>query len=122
MSELDIGERDVLRFLRPDTLLGALAYLVLFVLLAMLASRALRTAVHASMIRSGHIDFAGVHDAAGPGRIPPAARLPPFHDGHQYFSRGQRWTWMNFELTRTAFRTGWRIISRRWKATPFDPR
>jgi small conductance mechanosensitive channel len=56
MSELDIGERDVLRFLRPDTLLGALAYLVLFVLLAMLASRALRTAVHASMTRSGYID------------------------------------------------------------------
>jgi hypothetical protein len=40
MSELDIGERDVLCFLQPDTLLGALAYLVLFVLLAMLASRA----------------------------------------------------------------------------------
>ena len=56
MSELDIGERDVLRFLRPDTLLGALVYLVLFVLLAMLASRALRTAVHASMTRSGYID------------------------------------------------------------------
>ncbi len=56
MGELDIGERDLLRYLRPDTLLGALAYLVLFVLVAMLASRALRTAVHASMTRSGHID------------------------------------------------------------------
>jgi small conductance mechanosensitive channel len=56
MGDLDIGERDLLRFLKPDTLLGALAYLVLFVLLAMLASRALRTAVHASMTRSGHID------------------------------------------------------------------
>ncbi len=56
MSDLDIGERDLLRFLKPDTLLGAFAYLVLFVLFAMLASRALRTAVHASMTRSGHID------------------------------------------------------------------
>ncbi len=56
MSEFDIGERDVLRFVRPDTLVGALAYLLLFVLFAMLASRALRTAVHASMTRSGHID------------------------------------------------------------------
>jgi small-conductance mechanosensitive channel len=56
MGDLDIGERDVLRFLKPDTLLGALAYLVLFVLFAMLASRALRTAVHASMTRGGHID------------------------------------------------------------------
>jgi len=56
MNELKIGEHDVLSFLRPDTLIGALAYLVIFVVLAVALSRALRTAVHASMTRSGHID------------------------------------------------------------------
>lgn len=56
MSELQLGERDLLGYLRPDTLIGALAYLALFVLLAIALSRALRTAVHVSMSRSGHID------------------------------------------------------------------
>ncbi len=56
MSELKTGEHDVLSFMAPDTLIGALAYLVIFVIVALVLSRALRTAVHAAMTRSGHID------------------------------------------------------------------
>jgi len=56
MNEIKIGEHDLLSYLRPDTLIGALAYLAVFILLAFALSRALRTAVQASMIRSGHID------------------------------------------------------------------
>jgi small conductance mechanosensitive channel len=56
MNELKVGEHDVLSFLKPDTLLGALVYLVVFLLAAMILSRTLRTVVHAAMTRSGHID------------------------------------------------------------------
>jgi small conductance mechanosensitive channel len=49
-------EQDVLSFVRPDTLWGALAYLVIFVAVAMVLSRILRAAVHAMMTRNGHID------------------------------------------------------------------
>ena len=55
-SELKTGEHDILSFVRPDTLIGALAYLLIFVAAAMVLSRLLRGAVHASMSRSGHID------------------------------------------------------------------
>jgi small conductance mechanosensitive channel len=54
MDEVKVSEHTILSFLRPDSLLGALAYLVLFVLIAVLASRVLRAAVHASMTRKGH--------------------------------------------------------------------
>jgi small conductance mechanosensitive channel len=56
MGEIEVGEHDILTYLRPDSLWGALAYLILFVLAALLLSRALRAAVHASMMRKGHID------------------------------------------------------------------
>jgi small conductance mechanosensitive channel len=56
MNEIQNGEHDVLRYLRPDTLWGALAYLVLFVIIAVLLSRGLRAAVHTSLTRKGHID------------------------------------------------------------------
>jgi len=56
MSDWKIGEHDVLTYLKPDTLIGALAYLILFVLAAVLLSRALRAAVHAAMTRKGGID------------------------------------------------------------------
>jgi small conductance mechanosensitive channel len=56
MNDLTVGEHDVLSFLKPDTLLGALVYLVVFVLVAMILSRTLRAVVHAAMTRSGHID------------------------------------------------------------------
>jgi small conductance mechanosensitive channel len=55
-SNLKAGEHEVLSFIRPDTLIGALAYFVIFVLAALILSRVLRTAVHAAMTRSGHID------------------------------------------------------------------
>jgi small conductance mechanosensitive channel len=56
MNELKVGEHDVLSYLKPDTLLGALVYLLVFLFAAMLLSRALRTVVHAAMTRQGHID------------------------------------------------------------------
>jgi small conductance mechanosensitive channel len=56
LKEVRVGEQDVLSFLKPDTLWGALIYLVLFVLMALIVSRVFRAAVHASMTRAGHID------------------------------------------------------------------
>ena len=56
MNELTVGEHDVLSFLKPDTLLGALIYLVVFVFLATALSRTLRSIVHAAVTRQGHID------------------------------------------------------------------
>jgi small conductance mechanosensitive channel len=56
MNVLETDEHDVLSFVRPDTLWGALAYLVIFVVLAMLMSKGLRAAVHAAMTRNGHLD------------------------------------------------------------------
>ena len=41
MNEIQIGEHDLLSFLRPDTLWGALIYFVIFLLLASLTSRGL---------------------------------------------------------------------------------
>jgi small conductance mechanosensitive channel len=56
MNELTVGEHDLLSFLKPDTFIGALAYLAIFVLVALLLARTLRVAVHAAMTRAGHID------------------------------------------------------------------
>jgi small conductance mechanosensitive channel len=56
MTDLKLTEHDVLSFLRPDTLFGALVYLLIFLTTAMLAARALRTVVHAALTRRGHID------------------------------------------------------------------
>jgi small conductance mechanosensitive channel len=56
MNGIKTDEQDLLSFVKPDTMLGALAYLVIFVALAMLSSRALRAAVHAAMTRNGHLD------------------------------------------------------------------
>jgi small conductance mechanosensitive channel len=56
MNVLKTDERDVLSFVQPGTLWGALAYLVIFLVLAMLLSRALRAVVHAAMTRNGHLD------------------------------------------------------------------
>ncbi len=55
-EDVKLGEHDLLSFLKPDSLWGALIYLVIFVLIASLASRVLRAAVHASMTRRGHLD------------------------------------------------------------------
>jgi small conductance mechanosensitive channel len=56
MGELKVGEHDLFSWVRPDTLLGAIVYLVLFAAVATLLSRGLRGAVHAAMTREGHID------------------------------------------------------------------
>ena len=56
IRDLKLGQHDMLSVLKPDTLIGALLYLVLFVLLAMLFARILRVAVHAAMARQGHVD------------------------------------------------------------------
>ena len=56
MNDFKVGEHDVLAFLKPDTLLGALVYLVIFLGVALVLARVLRTLVHAAMTRKGHID------------------------------------------------------------------
>jgi small conductance mechanosensitive channel len=56
MNDLQVGEHDLLEYLKPDTSIGAIAYLLMFILAALLLSRTLRAAVHAAMTRSGHID------------------------------------------------------------------
>jgi small-conductance mechanosensitive channel len=56
MNEIKVGEHDLLSFISPSSFVGALAYFLLFVLAALVLSRLLRTAVHASMTRAGHID------------------------------------------------------------------
>jgi small conductance mechanosensitive channel len=56
MNDLKVGETDLLHALRPDSLVGALVYLVLFLAVAWLMTRGVRTAVHAAMARGGHLD------------------------------------------------------------------
>jgi small conductance mechanosensitive channel len=56
LHDLNVGEHDILSTFKPDSLVGALVYLIVFVLLATLLSRMLRTAVHAAMARQGHVD------------------------------------------------------------------
>ena len=56
MSDLKVGEHDLFSWVQPDTLLGAIVYLVIFAAVATLLSRGLRGAVHAAMTRQGHVD------------------------------------------------------------------
>lgn len=56
MGDLKVGEHDLLSWVQPDTLFGAIVYLVVFAAIAALLSRGLRSAVHAAMTRQGHID------------------------------------------------------------------
>src|ERR1700722_15334139 len=56
MNDLEVGEHDVLAYIKPDSLIGAIFYLVIFIVAAMLLSRTLRVAVHAAMTRHGHLD------------------------------------------------------------------
>jgi small-conductance mechanosensitive channel len=56
MRDLTIGWDDIMRHLHPDTLIGALLYLVIFVLIAQLLSRALRVAVGGALLRHTHLD------------------------------------------------------------------
>jgi small-conductance mechanosensitive channel len=56
MRDLTIGWDDILRHLQPDTLIGALVYLVLSVVIAQLLSRGLRIAVGGAVLRRTHLD------------------------------------------------------------------
>jgi len=56
MNELKVGESDLLHTFRPDSLVGALLYLLLAVILALIMTRAIRTAVRVAMSRGGHLD------------------------------------------------------------------
>jgi small-conductance mechanosensitive channel len=56
MNEFKAGEHDLLSFISPSSLIGALAYFVLFVIAALVLARLLRTALHAAMTRAGHLD------------------------------------------------------------------
>jgi small-conductance mechanosensitive channel len=56
MNGIQVGEHDLLKYVKPDTLWGAVGYLILFMVLAWALSRVLRAAVNASMVRKGHID------------------------------------------------------------------
>src|SRR6516164_2755374 len=56
MRDLTIGWDDLLRRLHPDSLVGALVYLLITVLIAQLLSRALRIAVGGAVLRHTHID------------------------------------------------------------------
>jgi small-conductance mechanosensitive channel len=56
MNELMVGEHDLFKYLSPDSFIGAVAYLVMFIAIALILSRALRAAVHAAMTRKGSID------------------------------------------------------------------
>ncbi len=56
MKDLWIGWRDVLTRLHPDTLVGALVYLVLFVVVALVLSRVLKITVRGALVRRAHLD------------------------------------------------------------------
>lgn len=56
MSEVEAAVQGVLSHVKPDSFIGAITYLLIFVVAARLLSRALRAAVHAAMTRQGHID------------------------------------------------------------------
>jgi small conductance mechanosensitive channel len=56
VKDVKVGGHEITSFLSPDSLWGALIYLIVFVLLASLMSRLLRAGVHASMTRKGHFD------------------------------------------------------------------
>src|SRR5260221_13365971 len=56
IKEVEVGEHDILSFLKPDSLWGALLILVIFLLLEWLVWRVFCAAVNGSMTRKGHID------------------------------------------------------------------
>ncbi len=56
MNAVKLGEHDVFTWVSPDTLFGAIVYLAFFILMALVVSRVLRSALHAAMARQGHVD------------------------------------------------------------------
>jgi small conductance mechanosensitive channel len=57
MGELTVGAHDLVSYVKPDSVIGALVYLVIFVCAALVMTRTLRAAVHAAMTRKGHVDL-----------------------------------------------------------------
>ncbi|MBS0446048.1 MAG: mechanosensitive ion channel family protein [Proteobacteria bacterium] len=56
MNALHDHLSDLSDALRPDHLIGAILYLLVFIVVAIVLTRILRAAVHAAMTRGGHID------------------------------------------------------------------
>jgi small conductance mechanosensitive channel len=56
MHDVTIGWHDLLQYLRPDTFVGAVFYLALTVLIALLLSRLLRATVRGVLLRRAHLD------------------------------------------------------------------
>ena len=56
MRDLTIGWDEILRRLHPDSLVGAVVYLLIAVLIAQLLSRALRIGVRGVLARESHLD------------------------------------------------------------------
>jgi len=56
MHDLTTGWDDIMRHLHPDSLAGAVTFLLIFVLIALLLSRALRIAVHEMLASRHHLD------------------------------------------------------------------
>ncbi|MBV8144996.1 MAG: mechanosensitive ion channel family protein [Gammaproteobacteria bacterium] len=56
MGDLTIARQDILQHLHPDTFVGAVVYLLLTVLLALLLSRLLRVTVRGALVRRAHVD------------------------------------------------------------------
>ena len=56
MHDLQILPKDLTSIVKPGEPIGALFYFVLFVIVAMLLSRGLRTAVHAAVSKETHVD------------------------------------------------------------------
>jgi small conductance mechanosensitive channel len=56
MNDLELGAEKLLAILKPDTIIGAATYLLVFVAAALLLTRLLRAALHTAMTRQGHVD------------------------------------------------------------------
>ena len=56
MNDLELGAEKLLAILKPDTVIGASAYLLVFVVAALLLTRLLRAGLHTAMTRQGHVD------------------------------------------------------------------
>jgi small conductance mechanosensitive channel len=57
MNEVRLDVEKAVVLVKPDSVLGAVAYLMIFLVIAMLLSRALKSGVHAAMTRKGHADL-----------------------------------------------------------------
>ncbi len=61
MHETKGWQQEFLSFIRPDDLIGACSYLVLFIVVALLLSRGLRAAVHTALSKDAHIDRTAIN-------------------------------------------------------------